>query len=198
MSSHHFVREGQEPALVILEAYSLEAVEALLEWAPLVVVTGDAVGDVLRWGIKIDVVATEHTNIPHLERQLADQGPVKFLDHSDKNLRSIFEFLVSNQQTAVTIVSSSFTGLADASQIFGGALNISILTPSVRWAFIASGHFKKWFPRATTLLIHSESPAQMYLPDGQIIPVADQNITNADGIITIEASDGFWIGEAIQ
>src|SRR5687767_7172608 len=79
VSSHHFVKEGQEPALAILEAYSLEAVEPLLEWAPLVIVAEAAIDEVVRWGIKIDVVVAKEEKARQLFDQLSDQGPIKFL-----------------------------------------------------------------------------------------------------------------------
>ena len=42
MSSHHFVKEGQEPALLIMDALSLALIEPLLEWAPQVIVCENA------------------------------------------------------------------------------------------------------------------------------------------------------------
>ena len=59
MSSHHFVREGQEPALLILDALAFDIAGPLLEWAPLVVVAQSAVDEVMLWNIKMDVVLAE-------------------------------------------------------------------------------------------------------------------------------------------
>ena len=56
MSSHHIVRDEQEPALLIDDASVIhfEFVELLLEWSPRVMVTSNAIDEVLNWGVKID------------------------------------------------------------------------------------------------------------------------------------------------
>ena len=79
MSSHHFVKEGQEPALFILEPISFQVASPLLEWAPLVLVSANALDDVLRWGIKIDVVLVEKSRVETLTRNLLEQVPIKIL-----------------------------------------------------------------------------------------------------------------------
>ena len=58
MSSHHIVRDTQEPALIIAngEACSRELLDQLLEWNPVVMVLDGALPRVLELGIKIDIV----------------------------------------------------------------------------------------------------------------------------------------------
>ena len=58
MSSHHFVREGQEPALIIANgaACDPERMGQLLEWNPFVLVLDGALHRVLELGIRIDAV----------------------------------------------------------------------------------------------------------------------------------------------
>lgn len=198
MSSHHFVKEGQEPALVILEANSLEAVEPLLEWAPLVIVSEQVLDEVLRWGIKVDVVAAMTENIAHLDQRLSDHGPVKFLEYSDDLASALFEFLVSNKQQAVTLVSNSFREMMDASRSFGKSLNISILTSSVRWSYIAGGHFKKWVPKGSTIFVEAGNPVQIQLAGTEKSLTGDRIVTSADGIVSLKCPEGFWVGEVVQ
>ena len=56
MSSHHIIREKQEPALIIAngEACSGELLGQLLEWSPFIVVLDSAIHRVLDLGIKVD------------------------------------------------------------------------------------------------------------------------------------------------
>ena len=63
MSSHHFVKEGQEPALFILDNIPFQYAESLLEWVPLVMVADRALENVLHWGIKIDVVLQDEYSL---------------------------------------------------------------------------------------------------------------------------------------
>ncbi len=52
MSSHHFVKEGQEPALFILDNIPFHYAESLLEWVPLVMVADRALGKCVTLGNK--------------------------------------------------------------------------------------------------------------------------------------------------
>ena len=58
MSSHHIVRDDQEPALIIANgaSCSFELLGQLLEWSPIVVVLDNAIDRVLQLDIKIDVL----------------------------------------------------------------------------------------------------------------------------------------------
>ncbi len=56
MSSHHIVREKQEPALLVLglDSFSDELLGQLLEWSPTVIVTELTAERINAYGIKID------------------------------------------------------------------------------------------------------------------------------------------------
>ena len=58
MSSHHIVRDDQEPALIIANgaACQPEFLGQLLEWSPLVVVLDAAMERVMELDIKVDVL----------------------------------------------------------------------------------------------------------------------------------------------
>lgn len=63
MSSHHFVKEGQEPTVWVLgNQYQEEVLGQLLEWSPTVVTTNDAIEKLFSLQIKIDKVFTENNN----------------------------------------------------------------------------------------------------------------------------------------
>lgn len=74
MSSHHTVLEDQEPALFIMDASAVPfaQIQDLLEWSPTVIVSEEALSEVLNWGIKIDVVIAHANNIPSLTNTLLD------------------------------------------------------------------------------------------------------------------------------
>lgn len=57
MSSHHFVKEGQEPSVwVIGNSYSEEVLGTLLEWSPKVIASIDAADKLFSLQIKIDQI----------------------------------------------------------------------------------------------------------------------------------------------
>jgi thiamine pyrophosphokinase len=182
MSSHHFVREDQEPALLIMdnEGVSFEAVQELLEWSPTVIVAEHVVSQVLLWGIKIDVVVALAENIDELTKTLQDQIPIKFISSNtvDEQLSTALYFLIASKQKAVNIVSN----LALQNFETFNSLNISVVRDGKRWSFIQSGHFEKWFPKGVILHVHSANE--------------DSSLSaESDGVLSVQREGNFWVAE---
>jgi thiamine pyrophosphokinase len=181
MSSHHIVREDQEPALLIADAHAVpfEILQQLLEWSPTVLVTEKALQEVLTWGIKIDVVIAPAANISKLTQELHDQFPLKLIScqGEDDAIATALYFLIAAKQKAVNIISSerleNFEPFAK--------LDLSVLQSGKRWSFIKSGVFEKWLPAGRTIHVFPQ----------------DQNIikTVQDGMVVIRKEKAFWIAE---
>lgn len=110
MSSHHIVREKQEPALIIAngEACSEDLLGQLLEWSPFVLVLDGAIDRVLSRGIKIDVLFGDfdHLNID-LEDLRSSQFPIEIIhapDQEKTDLEKAIEFLIERDFPAANIV----------------------------------------------------------------------------------------------
>lgn len=72
MSSHHIVRDKQEPGVLILnwEKQTPELLEQLCQWSPIIIVHETCVGHFLDLGLKLNVVITgDKTLIGELEYQ---------------------------------------------------------------------------------------------------------------------------------
>ncbi|TAG64248.1 MAG: thiamine diphosphokinase, partial [Runella slithyformis] len=81
MSSHHIIRDKQEPALLIAngESCSFELMGQLLEWSPFVVVLDGAAQRVLDLGIKIDVLLGDFDHNFDPQRMLQQQFPMEIV-----------------------------------------------------------------------------------------------------------------------
>ncbi|MDF7817108.1 thiamine diphosphokinase [Runella sp. MFBS21] len=109
MSSHHIVREKQEPALLIAngEGCSFELLGQLLEWSPFVVVLDHAIHRVLELGIKVDVLLGDFDRDIDVEELQASQYPLEIIDAPDQDktdLEKGIEFLIERGFPAVNIV----------------------------------------------------------------------------------------------
>lgn len=110
MSSHHVVREKQEPALIIAngEACSSFILDQLLEWSPFVVVLDGALNRVLDLGIKIDVVLGDFDSKNHTNEQIEfAQYPIEIIhtpDQEKTDLEKGIEFLIGRKFPAVNIL----------------------------------------------------------------------------------------------
>jgi thiamine pyrophosphokinase len=108
MSSHHVVREKQEPALIIAngEACSFELIGQLLEWSPTVVVLDGALERVLDLGIKVDVVLGDFDSVD--TQELAEkQFPIKIIHTPDQDyndLEKAIMYLIDEQYPAANIL----------------------------------------------------------------------------------------------
>jgi thiamine pyrophosphokinase len=182
MSSHHIIREDQEPALLIDDARSenYESIQQLLEWSPTVIVTQRALEQILLSGTKIDVVIAPVAQIEKLKTELHDQFPLKILSCNTETeaLDTALYFLTASKQKAVTIISD--TALQSFEKF--SALDISVIQAGRRWVFTRTGHFEKWLPANTQLLLYPES--------AHPVPVVDN-----DGIVRIDRDHSYWICE---
>lgn len=197
MSSHHFVREGQEPALFIADALSLAHAEPLLEWAPLVIVTEDAADEVLQWGIKIDVVLARPGHTQVLTDKLAHQQPLEIIyshQHEDL-LTAAVALLTRKQATAVNVL----VGAPDKWFAIDPTVltfQVTLLTPGTRWSLIAKGPYEKWLSKNSTIRVHPDRPAQTFSTTGL---TGQQPLFEAlqDGVVSVRSAGSFWIGEPI-
>jgi|DEB19_MinimDraft_2_1074335.scaffolds.fasta_scaffold15902_2 thiamine pyrophosphokinase len=109
MSSHHIVRDEQEPALIIAngQSCSFELMGQLLEWSPVVMVLDGAIHRVLELGIKLDIVLGDFDKTENWEELLANQQPVQVVHTPDQNktdLEKGLDFLIAKGHKAVNIL----------------------------------------------------------------------------------------------
>lgn len=108
MSSHHIIRERQEPALIIAngEACSTELLGQLLEWSPLVVVLDGAIDRVLARGIKADVLLGDfdRTTADALRDRVYPLEVVHTPNQDKTDLEKAYDFLLERGHTAANVL----------------------------------------------------------------------------------------------
>lgn len=110
MSSHHIVREKQEPALIIAngEACSSELLEDLLAWSPFIVVLDSAIHRINELNIKADVLLGDFDRDGvEIELIQESQFPIEVVHTPDQNktdLQKGIEFLIERGFPAVNII----------------------------------------------------------------------------------------------
>lgn len=109
MSSHHIVRQNQEPALIIAngQACSFELLGQLLEWSPFIVVLDGALKRVLDLGIHFDVVLGDFDSIADEDRKNVEALGIKMLyapNQEKTDLQKGLDYLIEHQHRDVNIV----------------------------------------------------------------------------------------------
>jgi hypothetical protein len=196
MSSHHFVKEDQEPALVILDALTFDKVGPLLEWAPLVIVARRAIEDVIRWNIKVDVVLAEEKDVKELSNRLADQVPLTILAHptDESPLVNALHYLIRKKQNDVNVFCLNLDEAIMLTEKFAPQLQICIMDDTAKWSVVAAGHFEKWMAAKTSLFLR-KSQGQQSIDLIGLKLAGDHYETTKDGLIRVQSDALFWVGE---
>jgi thiamine pyrophosphokinase len=140
MSSHHIVREKQEPALLVLglDNFDDELLGQLLEWSPTLIATPQTAEKLNAYGIKIDWIITDGQHDEVL------QSDVKLMSSGSDNLtETALKYLTTYEYPAVNIVTDELH-LADY-EPYADKLNLVIFHANKKIYPINPG-FSKWKP----------------------------------------------------
>lgn len=187
MSSHHIVRDNQEPALIVLEAsqISFEVIEELLEWSPSIIVHESQIELFLHRGIKIDAVLFEYSNQTEIIEKIKNQLPVHLLSYQSGNpLARALSFLQEKNHSHVNIISGSI-GFLNLLKSLDHPKNISVFHQNLRWSLVRSGHFEKWVPNDVRILLYEGNE-----------PIALS--ADKEHMIKINRTENFWVGETLK
>jgi thiamine pyrophosphokinase len=189
MSSHHVVREKQEPALLVLglDNFPDELFGQLLEWSPTVIATRQTAEKLVSYGIKIDWLITDGGDD-------VLQSDVKLMSSGDGNLTdAALQFLSDNEYPAVNIVTDDFK-LEDYGH-FANKINLVIFNRQSKIYPVVSG-FSKWKPGGEIVRLLS-TPRALNLSGLENINHHEYK-TIADGFFTLHFNEPFlFIAEDI-
>lgn len=182
MSSHHIVREKQEPALLILglDQFSEEMLGQLLEWSPTVITTPLTAEQINAFGIKIDLIIADI-----FEQGL--QSDIKLIMPAGvAPVTAALKHLIAGGYGAVNIVTDQFE--LQEFQAFAEAINIVIFSGGKKIYPVNSG-FSKWKPASEVIRILSPSLSVQTV--GLKACGVDCYQTSGDGFITLKFSEPF-------
>jgi thiamine pyrophosphokinase len=177
MSSHHIVRDDQEPALIIAngEACSQELLGQLLEWSPLIIVLDSAIERVLELGIKVDVLLGDFDRGFDAAYYKEKQYPLEivYAPNQDKtDLEKAFDYLMEKGHKAVNVIwatgkraDHTITNLTNI-VAYRNLLKIVILDDHSK-VYLLPETFEKWYTANTILSL---------IPIGKVSGITTQNL----------------------
>lgn len=211
MSSHHIVRDDQEPALIIANGASCnpELLGQLLEWSPLVIVLDSAIERVMELDIKVDVLLGDFDRGFDPEYYKEKQYPLEIVHTPDQNktdLEKAFDYLFERKIPAVNVVwatgkrtDHTITNLTNIVR-YRNKLKIVILDDHSK-VFLLPRRFEKWYTAKTPISlipighvsgIHSENLFYPLQNDSLTIGyrTGSSNYVAQDGLVVIEHQEG--------
>ena len=177
MSSHHIIRDKQEPALIIAngEACSMALLEQLLEWSPIVIVLDSAIERVLELGIKVDVLLGDFDRGLDINYYKEKQYPLEivYAPNQDKtDLEKAFDYLIEKGHKAVNVIwatgkraDHTITNLTNI-VAYRNLLKIVILDDHSK-VYLLPETFEKWYTANTILSL---------IPIGKVTGITTQNL----------------------
>lgn len=211
MSSHHIVRDDQEPALIIANGASCqpELLGQLLEWSPLVVVLDSAIERVISLDIKVDVLLGDFDRDFDPEVYKTKQYPLEIVHTPDQNktdLEKALDYLIERKIPSVNIVwatgkraDHTITNLTNIVR-YRDLIKIVILDDHSK-IFLLPNKFEKWYTAGTPISLIPIGVVKGIHSQNLVYPLANDTLTigyrtgssNAvasDGLVTIEHSEG--------
>lgn len=211
MSSHHIVRDDQEPALIIANGAecSYELLGQLLEWSPLVIVLDSAIERAIKLEIKIDVLLGDFDRDFDAIYYKEIQYPIEIITIPDQNktdLEKAFDYLIQRKIPAVNVVwatgkrtDHTITNLTTLAQ-YREKLKIVILDDHSK-VFLLPKKFEKWYTKNTPISlipigsvsgIHTKN--LFYSLENESLTMGyrtgSSNHVSEDGIVIIEHETG--------
>jgi thiamine pyrophosphokinase len=191
MSSHHIVRENQEPALLIEDLFLIdeEDLGQLLEWSPTIVVEAGTIDLLDARGYKFDIVFTKNS--------ISDsQENLKVISYDDAFLRTAIEYLIANHYKAVNILTDQLD-LAYY-QPYLEHINVVLITKGVRSCFVTTG-FTKWKAAGERIRIEGLGTDEKSTYEGLIKINDNEYEMEKDGLFVLKFSHVKYIliGEKI-
>jgi thiamine pyrophosphokinase len=211
MSSHHIVRDDQEPALIIANGAACheELLGQLLEWQPLVIVLDSAIERVINLNIKVDVVLGDFDRGFNPEEITASQFPIEIIHKPDQNktdLEKAFDYLIERKIPAVNVVwatgrraDHTITNLTNIVS-YRNQLKIVIHDDHSK-IYLLPQKFQKWYPAKTNISLIPIGVVNGITTKNLLYPLNDESLTMGyrtgssntvleDGLVTINHTSG--------
>jgi thiamine pyrophosphokinase len=191
MSSHHIVREKQEPALLVLgmDNFEEELLGQLLEWSPTVITTPDTAEKLNSIGIKVDWIVSNGDEV-------IQQSDVKLIPvNNNSPAVAAMLFLTYNNYPAVNIITDELE--LDNFLPYAEKINLVIFNAQQKIYPVTSG-FSKWKPAGEQIEILNEPNALQY--NGLLQNTGEGHYeTIGDGFFSLQFEQPFLlIAEALN
>ena len=146
MSSHHIVRENQEPALIVasLQGLHAEYLGQLLEWSPSIFANDYTVDFLLAQQIKVDFVVGEK-----VDSLGYSQEQTRFITPNGTFIDTALNYLITHNYKAVNIMTDVIPAHIAA---FAKSINLVFFVAGVRYVFVHTA-YEKWKQKGDLLFV---------------------------------------------
>ncbi|AZQ62716.1 hypothetical protein EI427_10840 [Flammeovirga pectinis] len=192
MSSHHIVRDDQEPAVLVLhiDEANLEYIQSLLEWSPIVIAVEETLEKLLSMDIKVDWVLVRESYLEKARILMQNQVPYKLEILLHEELNDAFNWLKTEGHKAVNVILKEFSKEQESFFLKQDYLKTVVTFFENKRGIIAKqDKYEKWLKKGVSLLFKAERTENLNHTQGDIWEVKE------DGMIIIDAQPPYFVFE---
>jgi thiamine pyrophosphokinase len=184
MSSHHIIREKQEPALLVLglDNFDDELLGQLLEWSPTLMVTETIAEKLNAYGIKVDWIITNS-----IDGDIQSDVKLLFVNN-EPIVSSALKHLTINNYPAVNVVTDELN--LDDYLPFIDNINLVVFYNNKKIYPVASG-YSKWKPGGEIIELLSASTHLLFSGLDRLTETTFK--TQHDGFFTLQFSNPYIV-----
>lgn len=192
MSSHHIVRDNQEPAVILydMQACHLGVLQDVLAWSPFIMASPEVYNFVAASRIKIDVLFGNE------QYHKLEQSHVEYINEQSEHLLDQMLNELSKRGHRAVYIFAPFAKV-DLSQLGHSFLTISIFDATKKWSLIKKKTLKKWFPKGASVQIYGNPKVEVLNAKGYILNTKDMQSMPDSQLITMKAEVPYWLGERL-
>jgi len=202
MSSHHVVRDEQEPALIVSDftQSQREDIGQLLEWSPTVIGLESSLHDLQTLGINIDIAVIAPNEVAHWQDVLQYQQPIKFFTvegDSVHMIAAIINHLLQENYKTFHILSNvmNLFDFINLHQNFKFKAELVYINEAQKISIFQAGKFRKWLRAGDGLSVFPiEEPTYIRTDgfvsniDNEIIQLETYFEAAEEGVVSIETN----------
>ncbi|QCK13474.1 hypothetical protein [Mangrovivirga cuniculi] len=188
MSSHHVIREGQEPAIYLRNSNSiiLKVLHNLLEWSPYLIVNSETISFCNAHGIKPDAIVNETTDDIDFFIE-----KIPYINNST-DLDRIQDWLKNKNCDQLLI----FDDINELKSLISGDPLFGVIDRDIKYSMIRD-NIAKWFPEGQRLTLIKSEPEQKI----EYIGLKKTNqafLVETKGLIKLSSNNFFYLGEHLE
>ncbi|MEQ8237710.1 MAG: hypothetical protein RIA69_00790 [Cyclobacteriaceae bacterium] len=158
MSSHHIVRDQQEPALIVedISEFPIKTLNEILGWSPTVVCLEKSIIQFAAYGLKIDHLVVDKTSMNTFAEMLSYQWPFQIHEKIKQPLVQAIEILNKNEHTSINVLcNSSYLSELIQELLPFHEIDFCVFTETKKVLLHKKSVFSKWFPKGSFLGVQS-------------------------------------------
>lgn len=193
MSSHHVIRDGQEPPVLLADAEASQhpLLPDLLEWSPVTICLDVAVPGLLRRGLKADYILCLKSAPDQWRYILDDNYSAQVVSTPGwPSVTEVVKQVLAEVHADHLHIVTGQEAERDWMASFG---KVVVFTPSRKWSHYTTGTFRKWMPAGQELWVEGSFGEV----EGNVRYQTDCIETTASGMVRINGLLDAWIGEPL-